>query len=183
VIDRIVRRQAVLARQRNALHQLRAIHARRWAVVRADDDRGNAIVEFVFVAVLVLVPLIYLIVAVAVVQRSRLAVTNAARDVGRAIATSTSRSDAEGRAAAALRIALANQHMSAAEVEVRYVAVGADCASAATLAPKLGPGSEFMVCVIRRQDLPAIPAVLSGHGITTIGRYVVHMDDFVPLGR
>ena len=49
---------------------------------------GNAIIEFVFVAVMVMVPLVYLVVAVAVVQRNQLAVTQAARDAGRAFATS-----------------------------------------------------------------------------------------------
>jgi hypothetical protein len=34
-----------------------------------DDERGSAIIEFIFIAILVMVPLMYLIVAVAVVQR------------------------------------------------------------------------------------------------------------------
>ena len=47
-----------------------------------DDDGGSAIIEFVFVAVIVLVPLVYLIAAVATVQRTQVAVTQAARDAG-----------------------------------------------------------------------------------------------------
>ena len=43
------------------------------------DDGGNAILEFVFVALIVMVPLVYLIAAVATVQRTELAVTQAAR--------------------------------------------------------------------------------------------------------
>lgn len=145
--------------------------------LRDRGDQGSAIVEFVFVALLVLIPLVYLIVAVASVQRSRVAVTNAARDVGRAVAMTTSVSDAAGRAEAALRIALANQGLSATDVELKYVAAGASCESGA-VQPVLEPGSEFTVCVVRRQILPAVPTVLSGRGITTVGRYVVHMDDF-----
>ena len=80
--------------------------------IAARDD-GNAIVEFIFVAVLVFVPLIYLIVAVAVIQRARLATSNAARDVGRAIATSESADQADQRAQAALRIAIAQSGSSA----------------------------------------------------------------------
>jgi hypothetical protein len=31
-------------------------------------------------------------------------------------------------------------------------------------------------------DVPAVPSVLQGHGITTVGRYVVHIDDFRAVG-
>ena len=45
---------------------MRWLLARLEMVIRDDDrDRGSAIVEFVFVAILVLVPLVYFIVAVA----------------------------------------------------------------------------------------------------------------------
>jgi hypothetical protein len=154
----------------------------RWEQVRREDERASAIIEFVFVAVLVLVPLIYLIVAVAVVQRSRLATTNAARDVGRAIATSATAGQAEVRAQAALRAALHGQGLTPAEVELRYVDAGADCRSPATV-PSLAPASVFAVCVIRHQPLPAVPTVLSGRGVTIIGRYLVHVDDFRIIAR
>lgn len=146
------------------------------------DERGSAIVEFVFVAVLVLVPLIYLIVAVAVVQRGRLATTNAARDVGRAIATAATAGQAETRAQAALRAALHGQGLAPGDVEVRYVEAGTDCAGPAT-EPSLAPASVFAVCVIRHQPLPAVPTVLAGRGVTIIGRYLVHVDDFRIIAR
>ena len=73
---------------------------------RPSGDDGSAIIEFVFVALVVLLPLVYLIVAVAVVQHSQLTVTNAAREAGRAFATSPDAASAPGRAAAAVRIAL-----------------------------------------------------------------------------
>jgi Flp pilus assembly protein TadG len=149
----------------------------RLARLRAECEGGSAIVEFVFVAVMVLVPLVYLIVAVAVVQRSRLAVTNAARDVGRAVASADSSAEADDRAAVALRIALKNQGYSPSEVQVRYVQAGAGC-EASAITPTLTAGSAFAVCVVRRQGLPAVPTLVSGRGVTTIGRYVVHMDDF-----
>jgi len=140
------------------------------------DDSGNAVVEFVFVAVIVMVPLIYLIVAVAVVQRSQLAVTQAAREAGRAFATSDGTRQAELRTAAAVRLALADQGL-ADDADVRFVAAGSPC-SAATVAPRLVPGSTFTVCVRRRTQLPAVPTLLGGRAITTVGEYVVHVDDF-----
>jgi Flp pilus assembly protein TadG len=154
----------------------------RYERLRHTGEQASAIIEFVFVAVLVLVPLIYLIVAVAVVQRSRLATTNAARDVGRAIATSDTAGQAEVRAQAALRAALHGQGLTAAEVELRYVAAGADCQGPAT-APSLAPASVFAICVIRHQPLPAVPTLLSGRGVTVIGRYLVHVDDFRIIAR
>ncbi|MGI8667526.1 MAG: hypothetical protein ACR2N4_16115 [Jatrophihabitans sp.] len=129
-------------------------------------------------AVLVLVPLIYLIVAVAVVQRARLATTDAARDVGRAIATSQTLAEADGRAQAALRIALANQGMTPADIQLRYVAAGDSCQSGPAVTPSLAPGAQFQVCVIGHQALPAVPRVLFGRAVVTVGRYLVQVDDF-----
>jgi Flp pilus assembly protein TadG len=156
--------------------------SQRCNLIRRDGERASAIIEFIFVAVLVLVPLVYLIVAVAVVQRSRLATTNAARDVGRALATSATAEQAEVRAQAALRAALHGQGLTPAEVELRYVEAGADCRSPATV-PSLAPASVFTVCVIRHQPLPAVPTVLAGRGVTVIGRYLVHVDDFRIIAR
>lgn len=140
------------------------------------DDSGSAIVEFVFVAVVVMVPLIYLLAAVAVVQRNRLAVTEAAREAGRAYATSAGPGETAVRVRAAVRIALADQGLPDS-ADVRVVAAGASC-DAPPVTPRLRPGERFTVCVTRRVTLPAVPSVLSGRGITTVGAYTVHVDDY-----
>ncbi len=143
---------------------------------RARDDDGSAIIEFIFLAVLIMVPLVYLIAAVAAVQRTQLAVTQAARNAGRAFATSDTAAEASGRARAAVRLALADQGLPD-DATLRFVASGATCAAAA-VSPGLAPGAQFTVCVSRRAALPGIPTVLAGRGITTTGVYVVHVDDF-----
>ena len=140
------------------------------------DDSGSAIVEFVFIAVLVMVPLIYLIAAVATVQRNSLAVSQAARDAGRAFVTSESADEARGRVDAAVRLALADQGLPD-DAAVRFVAAGASCDSAA-IAPQLAPGARFTVCVIRQVQLPAVPSVLAGRGIRTVGAYTIYVDDY-----
>lgn len=140
------------------------------------DDGGSAIVEFVFVAVVVMVPLIYLIAAVATVQRNQLAVSQAARDAGRAFATSDTAAEADLRVRAAVRLALADQGLPN-DATVRFVPPGSSC-DAGPITPKLEAGAEFAVCVSRRTRLPAVPSVLSGRGIRSIGEYVVHVDDF-----
>jgi Flp pilus assembly protein TadG len=140
------------------------------------DESGNAIVEFVFVAVLVMVPLVYVIAAVATVQRTTLAVSQAARDAGRTFATSGTSAEAQRRVEAVVRLALANEGLPD-DVELRVVAAGAAC-DAAAVAPSLAPGAEFTVCVIREVELPAIPSVLAGRGIRAVGAYTVHVDDY-----
>jgi hypothetical protein len=144
--------------------------------LRRQPDRGSAILEFVFVAVVVLVPLVYLVVAVAAIQRSSLAVTNAAREAGRAFATSDSDATAPGRARVAAQLALSDQGAADA-VDLRYVAAGAGCNSA-QIRPHLVPGAVFTICVERAFEVPGVPSVLSGRGITTVGKYVVHVDDY-----
>jgi Flp pilus assembly protein TadG len=145
------------------------------------DDGGSAIIEFVFVAVIVMVPLVYLIAAVATVQRNTLAVAQAARDAGRAFATSDSTDQARERVTAAVRLALTDQGLPN-DATIRFVASGSAC-SAPAVTPQLAPGAEFTVCVTRRVQLPAVPTVLTGRGIRTIGEYVVHIDDFRQAAR
>lgn len=83
----------------------------RWRdrVGRLRSEDGSAIVEFVFLGVLLLVPLIYLVMALARVQAGSYAVTTAAREAGRAFVTAESGEVASGRAQAAANIAFADQ--------------------------------------------------------------------------
>lgn len=139
-------------------------------------DAGNAVIEFVFVAVLILIPLVYFVVAVASVQRSSVAVTHAAREAGRAFATADSTDQGLQRAEVAVRLALADQGLSDDAI-VRYVAADGTCESG-MITPSLNPSAKFAVCVIRHASLPAVPSLISGRGITTVGRYVLHIDDY-----
>jgi Flp pilus assembly protein TadG len=141
------------------------------------DDAGSAIIEFVFVAVIVMVPLIYLVVTVANVQRSELAVSQAAREAGRAFATADHPDEAMSRARAAVHIALHDQGLPD-DVQVRYVPAGASCTGTVSAAPTLRAGAQFTVCVIRSVEIPGVPRFLSGKGVTTVGEYVVHIDDY-----
>jgi len=154
--------------------------------LRQTSEQGSAIIEFVFVAVLVMVPLIYAIAAVAAVERSLLAVRDAARDAGRAFAATDAAATTEltvqralARVAAAVRISLANQGLPD-DADVRFVAAEARC-DAPPITPMLTPGAEFAICVRRRMDVPGVPSILSGPSIMTVGRYVLHVDDYRSL--
>lgn len=72
-------------------------------------DDGNASLEFVTVAVVLMVPLVYVLLTVFAVQRAAFAVSNAAREAGRAYVTAPSGDAAQRRAQAAADLALADQ--------------------------------------------------------------------------
>lgn len=72
-------------------------------------ERGSAVVEFVYLGVLMLVPLIYLVMTMSRLQAGAFATTQAAREAGRAFVTAGSALTAEGRARAAARIAFEDQ--------------------------------------------------------------------------
>ncbi|MEN3361832.1 MAG: hypothetical protein V7637_5814 [Mycobacteriales bacterium] len=148
---------------------------------RCWDDRGNAVIEFVFLGVLLLAPLMYLVLAVSAVQRNLYGVTQAAREAGRAYATGTA-ANAADRAGYAARLALEDQGLSADDAVIRYGAPGGDCASASAEPPAFAPGGEFAVCVSRPFTVPGVPGFLVGARSSVTGRYVVHLDQYRDYG-
>ena len=93
-------------RPRLVLSRLRIRVAAR---LRADGERGSALVEFVFLAVLMMVPLIYLVMVLARLQAGSYAASAAVREAGRAYVTAQHQQDAGPRAEAAARIAFEDQ--------------------------------------------------------------------------
>lgn len=165
----------------DGLSRLRQRLLLRVAELRADDgaEDGNALIEFVVLGILTLVPLIYLVVAAFTVERNVFAVTQAAREAGRAYAEAGN--DDSGRTAArsAVDLALSDQKVSSSGVRVSYVPVGQSCAAAgSTGAESSTPGSEFAVCVRRTITVPGVPGFLDARQNSATGRFVVHVDDF-----
>ena len=76
---------------------------------RPTGDDGNAIVEFSYLAVLLMVPLVYVLLSVFEVQRASFGVTEAARQAGRAYATADDPAQGRARAAAAASLAMRDQ--------------------------------------------------------------------------
>ena len=140
-------------------------------------DGGAAVIEFVLLGVVLLVPLMYLVLAVSAVQRNLYGVTQAAREAGRAYATGTV-GNAPDRAIYAARLAMEDQGLSPDGVAVRYGPADADCGAASTEPRPLVPGAEFAICVSRPITVPAVPGVLLGQRNTVTGRYLVHLDDY-----
>jgi hypothetical protein len=78
-------------------------------VSRPRGDDGNALVEFVYLSVLLLIPLIYILLAAFKVQSAAFGVTEAARQAGRAYARADDPAAASVAATTAARLALQDQ--------------------------------------------------------------------------
>ncbi|MEO7268049.1 MAG: pilus assembly protein [Knoellia sp.] len=120
----------------------------RQRLARSRNEEGSAIIEFIFLGVLMLVPIIYLVMALARVQAGSYAVTTAAREAGRAYVTTAAGQDATGRANAAADIAFGDQGFSGmGSLEV-------SCSTSPCLTPDARIGTTARVSV----PLPLIPA-------------------------
>ena len=80
----------------------------RW-LVAGRDERGSAVVEFVFLSVLLLIPLVYLVLVLGRLQAGAYAASTAAREAARTFVTASTPADAEPRAQAAAALAFADQ--------------------------------------------------------------------------
>lgn len=126
---------------------------------RHGDEAGNATVEFVYLAVLLMVPLVYVLLTVFQVQRAAYAASSAAREAGRVYATSESLHDAGPRAFAAARIVMRDSRLPLATDDVRIT-----CSST----PCLEPGSHVDVVVAYDVSLPLLPRLFDGRAPATV---------------
>lgn len=139
---------------------------------RRRDERGNALIEFVWLGILLLVPLVWIVVSVFEVQRGAFAVSAAARAAGRAYAISPDEETALRRARAIAQQTLDDQGSPGMRADVRVT-----CSN--------GPGrclegtSVITVEVVSGVDLPAIPEALQD-GQSTFGLEASHT---VPVGQ
>jgi hypothetical protein len=92
--------------------------SRRWT-----DEEGSASLEFIATGMILLVPLVYLVLAVSAIQAGALAVEGAARQAVRVFVQSESVGDAETSAQRAIEFALADYGIS-----TETVAVSVTCA-------------------------------------------------------
>jgi Flp pilus assembly protein TadG len=142
-----------------------------------DGERGSAIVEFVFIALVVFLPLVYVVAGFSAVQRGVFAATEAAREAGRALGTAPDPVTGRARAEAAVRIAVADQSVQATDVVLAYAPVGAGCDGARSYSPALTPGEEFTVCVTVTVRIPLLPQFIDAN--TATGEFVVERDRYV----
>lgn len=84
----------------------------------ARGDRGSALVEFSWLAIVLLVPVVWIVLSVFEVQRGAFAVSAAARAAGRAYVLADSDGLGQTRAERAARQALADQGLDAAPLDL-----------------------------------------------------------------
>jgi Flp pilus assembly protein TadG len=135
-------------------------------------ETGSAIVEFVFLAVLMLVPLFYLVMVLARLQAGAYAVSAATREGGRAYATAQVPTQASARARSAAGLAFANQGFGPRETKM---VIGCDAA------PCMGPGGRIRITATVSVPLPLVPAFFSGTVPTRIpisATHIVTLDRF-----
>lgn len=126
---------------------------------RARHDVGTATIEFVWLSLLLLVPLVYVLIAVFDTQRAAYGVSTASRSAARAFLQSSDVASGEQRARIAARVALDDQGLDAATVVVTCLPSAAEC---------LEPGSSVRVVVRATQPLPLTPKALGAQlgGVT-----------------
>lgn len=131
-------------------------------------ERGSAPVEFIWLTLLLLVPLTYVVVAVFDAQRAAFGVEAASRSAARAFVQAPDVRTAEARAHAAAEVALADQGLDGASVQVTCLPSPAAC---------LEPGSSVRVVVRTTHPLPLTPSVL-GEQVGAITVQSTHTSPF-----
>jgi hypothetical protein len=124
-------------------------------------DRGSASLEFITTGLILLVPLVYLVLAMSALQGGALAVEGAARQAARVYVQAPNEAIALDRAQRAVDFALADYGLNAgdAHVTVDCAAGGGGC---------LTRRSPVTVTVRLRVSLPLVPDVLSLGGAASV---------------
>ena len=124
-------------------------------------DRGSAALEFILVGLLMLVPLVYLIVSLGLIQGQSLGAEAGARHVARAVATATDAASAQQRADAIMSAVVAEYGLDPGAVKVAL-----SCRPAGASCPE--PGATLVVTVASRVTLPLVPPVLGLDRVASI---------------
>jgi Flp pilus assembly protein TadG len=140
---------------------------------RRGDDGGSAVVEFVVLGTLLLLPVVYLVLAVGRIQAGSFAVDGGARAAARAYTTAADDADGQARAQAAVRLALLDQGFGGDTGQSLRV----ECSSPACLTPQ----ARVSVQVTLDVGLPGVPGfldrVIPAH-VTVRAAHVAVVDAF-----
>ena len=114
-------------------------------------EDGTALIEFVWLALLLLIPVVYILMAVFDLQRAAFGVSAASRSAARAFILAPDVATAYERANRAATVALGDQDVAGASVVITCTPTPADC---------LKPGSSVRIVVRMTQPLPLTPQAL-----------------------
>lgn len=116
------------------------------------SEEGSTSLEFITAGVLFLVPVVYLVIAVGVIQGATLATEGAARQAARVFVDAGTLPTAQSRAQTAVAFALEDYGIDMSNSQFTI--------SCRTPSNCLTPGSPVTVTVTTRVSLPGVPAVL-----------------------
>lgn len=119
----------------------------------AIDDEGSAALEFIVVGVILLVPLVYLVIALGAIQEQTLGAEAAARHIARVVARAPDAATAAQRSDAVLAGVVDEYGLEPDAVDVSLVCtpVTAECPTS---------GATIIVTVSTRVRLPLVPEIL-----------------------
>jgi len=141
-------------------------------VTRRRDERGSALVELVWLGLLLLVPMLWIVLSIFEVQRGAFGVSAAARSAGRAYALAPNDAVGQARAEAAVRRALDDQGLEGQSFTLRV-----------TCEPSPGSchsgTSVITVHVATQVDVPLLPEVLGGDAPS----FALDSTHTVPIGQ
>jgi Flp pilus assembly protein TadG len=137
---------------------------------RRRDESGTALIEFIWLGLLLLVPLVYIMWSVFDAQRGAFAASSASRAAGRAYVLAPDQETAWTRAQAAADIALEDQGVEPgnAHVDITCEPRPDDC---------LTSGSVITVEVVVQQPLPLVPSAL-GESAPSVRLTSTHVEPY-----
>lgn len=145
----------------------------RWAARRRRDERGSGLVELTWLAIILLVPLVWIVMSVFDVQRGAFAVSAAARAAGRAYALAPDDATGQARAEAVAQLVLDDQGSPGQEARVVVT-----CEKPEGTTCHVGT-AVITVRVFSSVSLPAAPKILDREA-ASISLSSVHT---VPIGQ
>jgi hypothetical protein len=126
---------------------------RNWQVKAGQvNDQGSAVIEFVAVGLLLMLPLVYLILVLSRIQAASFAANGAAREAARAFVTADSNEEAERRAGVSTELFLKDHGFERSEGLMELTCSASPC---------LTPGERVEVEVRVTARFPFLPAGLA----------------------
>lgn len=126
-----------------------------------DGERGSAALEFILVGMLLLVPLVYLIVALGLIQQQSLGAEAGARHIARALSTAEG-ADAARQSADLILESVVDEYA----LDADSVHVSLECHPASGSCPEAG--STLVVTIRTTVALPLVPPVLGLDRVASI---------------
>ena len=148
--------------------RLRRLRAR--LLGRRDD--GRAVIEFIFLGILMLLPLLYLVLTMARLQAASFSASLASREAGRAFVTADTDADGHARAQAAARLAFRDFGFD------QDATVAVTCDGSPCLRPEGVVRSDVRIEV----QLPLVPDFIAEHvpsSVSVSSTHVSSVDRFV----